>query len=146
MLIREKNWQSCIDKIWVLRYNDIMGYESVFAKENRSERGFMTQEIIKSIKQAEAEAAQRKQAALLQAEAHIKAAQDEAVKEQETMEQVCSAYKVSQMKDAEKAAQEKYLAAVEKQREDSATQCSKILEDSEAFVSLIVGRVIGGNR
>lgn len=114
-------------------------------KEN-SQRGFMTNEIIKSIKQAEEQAQAIKENALAQAEALVKQAETAAVKEAETMDQVCAAYRNSQLKDAEKAAQEKYLQTLEDQRGKSATHASSILEDSEAYVGIIVGRVIRGNR
>ena len=105
----------------------------------------MTNEIIKSIKQAEEQAKAIKENALSQAETYVKDAEKAAVKEAETMEQVCQAYKHSQLKDAEKAAQENYLHALETQRETSGNECSKILEDSEAYVGFIVGRIIRGD-
>ena len=106
----------------------------------------MTQEIIKSIKQAEAQAQALKDNAVAQAEALIKQAEVAAIKEGETMEQVCQAYKNSQLKDAEKLAQQRYEQSLEEERAKSATECSKILEASEGYVGLIVGRVIRGDR
>lgn len=106
----------------------------------------MTKDIIKSIKQAEEQAQAMKENALAQAEALVKQAETAAIKEGETMDQVCLAYKNSQLKDAEKAAQERYLQTLEEQRGKSATEASKILEDSEAYVGLIVGRVVRGDR
>ncbi len=105
----------------------------------------MTNDIIKSIKQAEEQAQAIKEAALAEAEACVKQAEAASIKESETMEQVCQAYKNSQLKDAEKIAQENYLRALEAQREKSGTECSKILEDSEGYVGLIVGRIIRGD-
>jgi vacuolar-type H+-ATPase subunit H len=106
----------------------------------------MTQEIIKSIKQAEEQAQAVKDSAVAQAESLIKQAERAAIKEGETMEQVCQAFKNSQLKDAEKLAQQRYEQSLEEQRAKSATECSKILENSESYVGLIVGRVIRGDR
>lgn len=105
----------------------------------------MTQEIIKSIQDAEAQAQAVKQAALLQAEEIVKQAERAAAKEGETMDEVCRAYKNSQLKDAEKIAEKAYEQALENQREQSATACSKILEESEPYVGVIIGRIIRGD-
>lgn len=143
---KQKTWQGHIDKKGVLLYNGNMGYEKAFAEKESSRRGFMTKDIIKSIKQAEEQAQAMKDKALAEAETYVKQAEKLAVKEAETMKEVCRAYKNSQLKDAEKAAQESYVRALEAQREKSGDECSRILENSEAYVGLIVGRIIRGDR
>ena len=98
----------------------------------------MTEEIIKSITEAEEKATDMKTAAYARA-AEI-AAQAEI-----RAEEVCKAYRETQLKAAEADAQKKYLAALAEKRAEAEAYAARLLENTELPVSKIVRRVCGGD-
>ena len=95
----------------------------------------MTEEIIQSITQAEAQAAEIK-----------KAAQEKAAREEKMSEEVCKAYRETQIKNAETQAQADYDAALQSTRKQAREYCARIMDGAKPSVSKIVGRIVRGDR
>ena len=94
----------------------------------------MTEEIIKSITEAEEKATDMKTAAYARAAEIAKSS-----------EEVCKAYRETQLKAAEADAQKKYLAALAEKRAEAEAYAARLLENTELPVSKIVRRVCGGD-
>ena len=60
-------------------------------------------------------------------------------------EEVCKAYRETQLKAAEADAQKKYLAALAEKRAEAEAYAARLLENTELPVSKIVRRVCGGD-
>ncbi len=105
----------------------------------------MTEEIIKAIKTAEEEASTKKAAALEKADALLKDAEDQAEKIKKTSAEQIKAYRESQGKEVEKAAQDEYDKAVKKAQADARSLGDKILLSKDVPVSEIVGRIVRGD-
>ena len=106
----------------------------------------MTEEIIQAISQAEERAAGIKNAAQEKAAAIVKEAEETAAKMKKSSSEVCKAYRESQMQEAELKAQNSYAATIEKTRADARANGDKILQNAEVPASVIVGRILNGDR
>ena len=79
-------------------------------------------------------------AAEIAAQAEIRAAEIA-----RSSEEVCKAYRETQLKAAEADAQKKYLAALAEKRAEAEAYAARLLENTELPVSKIVRRVCGGD-
>ena len=101
--------------------------------------------IIQSIKAAEAQAADIKNAAETQAANILADAEKQAARLERAAFDVCKAYKETQLKQAVVDAEKAYQDSLYKKAEETTAYCARILENSDAAVSSIVGRIISGN-
>lgn len=106
----------------------------------------MTEEIIKSITEAEARAAKIKESAFAQVAEIAAKAEERAFEIEKSSEEVCRAYRETQLKAAEADAEKAYLSALAQKREEAKQYADRLLENTELPVSRIVGRITGGNR
>jgi len=106
----------------------------------------MTEDIIKSITEAESAAAEIKESALRQAAEIAARAEARSAEIEKSTEEVCKAYRESQIKAAEADAEKAYLAALDEKGAEAKNYADRLLENIEIPVSKIVGRIIGGNR
>ena len=87
----------------------------------------MTEEIIKSITEAEEKATDMKTAAYARAEIAAQA-ETRAAEIAKSSEEVCKAYRETQLKAAEADAQKKYLAALAEKRAEAEAYAARLLE------------------
>ena len=106
----------------------------------------MTEDIIQAIKQAEAQALEMKNAAMEQAAQIISDSEKKAAMMKQTAMDVCRAYRDTQIKQAIADAEQIYQNSLTQKEEETKAYCARILENSDAAVSKIVGRIISGNR
>ena len=106
----------------------------------------MTEEMMQAIAEAEAKAADMKNAALEKAAAIVKEAEETAAKMKKSSAEVCKAYRETQLKEAEREAQKNYEASLEKTRTAARANGDRILANAEVPASVIVGRILNGNR
>ena len=105
----------------------------------------MTEEIIKSITQAEETAAEIKRVATEKAAAIIAEATERAANTESAAVEVCRAYKESQIKAAHAEAESAYTETVTKNTESAKSYCAKALAESDSVIGNIVGRIIRGD-
>lgn len=103
----------------------------------------MTEEIIKSITEAETRAAKIKESAFAQAAEIAAKAEARAFEIESSSEEVCRAYRETQLKAAEADAEKAYLSALAQKREEARGYADRLLENIELPVSKIVGRITG---
>lgn len=106
----------------------------------------MTEEIIKSITDAEAQAAEIKRVASEKAAKILSDAEMQAARLEQSSVEVCKAYRESQTKTAIAEAEEAYRATITAKEKETKEYCTRVLENSDAAVSDIVGRIVCGNR
>ena len=104
----------------------------------------MTEEIIKSITEAEKQAAECKRLAVEKAACILAEAEEKAVRLETTSVDVCKAYKETQTKIAMEDAERAYQETLEKKRSEAKEYCENALKNSEEAVSKIIGRIISG--
>ena len=101
------------------------------------------EEIIKAVKEAEAEAAQKK------AQANEKAAQIAAQAEQDAQdilkasEAECKQYRERELKNAEENAENAYFVTLSEKRAEAKAYADSLLKDTKASVGRIVRRICG---
>ena len=105
----------------------------------------MTEDIIKSIAEAEEQGAAMKAAATENAAQTIKQAEKRAAEIEKTSGDVCKAYRETMQKQAEETAARSYAQTLEKAQADAREYCRKILSETDAVVGKIVGRIISGD-
>ena len=105
----------------------------------------MTEEIIKSITQAEEKAAEIKRAATEKAATVIAEATESATNTENAAVEVCRAYKESQIKGAYAEAERAYTETVTKNTEAAKSYCAKALAEADTVIGEIVGRIIRGD-
>ena len=105
----------------------------------------MTEEIIKSITEAEEKAAESKRLAEVQAMQILAEAEESVARMKETSAQVCKAYKETQTKAALEEAELAYNNAMEAKKSEAKSYCENALANSENAVNEIVRRIIGGD-
>lgn len=105
----------------------------------------MTEEMIKSITDAESQAVEIKRLATEQAAKILADAEEQAVRFEETSIQTCKAYTETQTKRALDDAEVAYNATIEENLQQAKTYCEKVLKNSDSSVSTIVRRIIGGS-
>ena len=101
----------------------------------------MTEEIMKTIAEAERKATEIKAKATERATQIVKEAEARAVEIEKSSAEVCKAYRETAQKNAEAEAQKQYVATLEKAQAEASEYCRKILNQTEAPVSKIVGRI-----
>lgn len=106
----------------------------------------MTDEIIRSITEAESAAAEIKAAANVRAAEIAAQAEARAAEIEKSSEEVCKAYRETQAKAAEADAEKAYLSALAEKRAEAKAYADRLLENAELPVSKIVGRITGGDR
>jgi vacuolar-type H+-ATPase subunit H len=106
----------------------------------------MTEEIIKSITEAEAQAVQIKADAQKKAAEIIALADSRAAEIEKSSEEVCKAYRETQLKAAEADAEKKYLETLAEKKAESERYASAVSAKLELPVTKIVGRVTSGDR
>ena len=105
----------------------------------------MTEEIIKSITASEAQASERKarayeRAAEIASEAEVRAAEIA-----KSSEEVCKAYRETQLKNAEAEAERQYCATHAKKRAEAEAYAARLMDGLELPVSKIVRRICDGD-
>lgn len=106
----------------------------------------MTDEIIKSITQAEEQAAEIKRQAQEQAAKIIAEAEAKAAAHEQAEAEACKAYREAQMKSAIEDSERQYKETLRKNTEEAKAYCADILSQSMVSVNKIVGRINSGNR
>lgn len=109
-------------------------------------RKIMTEEIIRSITEAETQAEQMKAEALEKAAAIVADAELRAERKERSAAEVCKAYRETQIKNAAADAETEYRAALAAEKQAATDYCSRVLEGADAFIGEIVGRILGGDR
>ena len=103
----------------------------------------MTEEIIKSITASEAQASERRayeRAAEIASEAEVRAAEIA-----KSSEEVCKAYRETQLKNAEAEAERQYCATLAKKRAEAEAYAARLMDGLELPVSKIVRRICDGD-
>ena len=105
----------------------------------------MTEEIIKSITASEAQASERKarayeRAAEIASEAEVRDAEIA-----KSSEEVCKAYRETQLKNAEAEAERQYCATLAKKRAEAEAYAARLMDGLELPVSKIVRRICDGD-
>lgn len=106
----------------------------------------MTEEIIKSITNMEAEAEQIKTEALAKAVAIVSCAEEEVSEKERTALDNQKKYREEQYKIALEEADVQYAKTLAEKERDAKAYCEEALQSSQAYVGDIVGRIICGNR
>ena len=105
----------------------------------------MTENIVKSITQAEEQASQIKHEALERASAIVAQATESAsATEREAAEQ-CRAYKETELKRAQADGEKSYSETVQKNEDSAKAYCAKVLENASTVIGGVVGRIIRGD-
>lgn len=106
----------------------------------------MTNEIIKSITEAEAQAAELKQQAMEKAAQILADAEARAYKQEQLSAEENKSYRDSEIKAATAEAEAEYRQTLSAKEKEAKEYCAQVLASSETAVNSIVGRVISGNR
>ncbi|MBQ8685094.1 MAG: hypothetical protein IJ514_02860 [Clostridia bacterium] len=106
----------------------------------------MTEEMIKTITQAEEQAAEKKRAAIEQAATIVANAEAQAARTERSSDEVCKAYRESQLKSAKAEADKRYQETLEEREKAARAACASILKNADGSVSKIVERIVSGNR
>lgn len=106
----------------------------------------MTEEIIKSITDAEAQATEMKRIATERASKILSDAETQAERSEQSSAEVCKAYRESQIRHANSDAEAEYAAAMQKSEYDAKGYCTRAWNEAEVFIGTIVGRIISGDR
>ncbi len=101
------------------------------------------EEILKAVAEAEAQAAQIKEAALKRAAEISAAAEAHAAEIQKQSETECKLLREQALKAAQKQAQEDYLRALEVRRGEAETYANGLLKNTDSFVNTITRRICG---
>ncbi|MBO5412050.1 MAG: hypothetical protein J6A38_03110 [Clostridia bacterium] len=106
----------------------------------------MTEEIIKSITNAEAKALEIKRVAQEQSARILADAEIRAEQILQTSAETCKAYRDEQLKQAVAQSEEEYCTTLKEEERKAKAYCATVLQTSEIVVSEIVGRIISGDR
>ena len=105
----------------------------------------MTEEMIKAITNAEAEASAIKRAATEKAAKLLAEAEKQANRSEHSSAEVCKAYAETQIKNAYAEADARYEVTVKTEEKQAREYCAKALKNAEDSISKIVGRIVRGN-
>lgn len=105
----------------------------------------MTEEIIKSITQAEEKAAEIKRVATEKAATIIAEATEKAANTEGAAVDVCRAYKESQIKGAHAEAERADAETIAKNTDAAKSYCANAFAEADAVIGDIVGRIIRGD-
>ena len=106
----------------------------------------MTEEIIKSITEAESRAAEIRRMAQETAVKILTEAEKNAARTEKSSAEICKAYTDTQIKTAKAEAENRYISTLENESQKAKKYCAQVLENAENVVNDIVGRVISGDR
>ena len=106
----------------------------------------MTEEIIGAIAAAEEEAAAVKNKAVEEAADRAAQAEVRAAEILCSSEEVCRAYRETQMKAAAANAEKAYRSALSEQGAAAREYADRLSERADRFVGIIVGRIVRGGR
>lgn len=106
----------------------------------------MTEEIVKSITEAEEKAAEIKRIAQETAAKILADAEKNAARTESSSAEICKAYTETQIKTAKAEAENRYISTLETELQNAKKYCAQILEKSEIAVNDVVGRITSGNR
>ena len=104
------------------------------------------EEIIKSITEAEAEAAKIKANAQERAAQIIAAAQEDAAQIAKKSETECRLLRETGIRNAEKTAQANYEKTIAESTASAIKYADGVIKTVDGQISEIVGRIVGGNR
>lgn len=110
-----------------------------------SQEAIMTEEIVKSITEAEEKAAQIKRDALDRSAQIVAEATAKAACTESSATEVCKAYRETQIKNAHAEAERLYNETVENKQAEAKEYCTRVLEGADSVIGNIVGRIIGGD-
>ncbi len=102
-------------------------------------------ELVKLITEAEAAGSEEKRLAAAQAAKIVEDAETQAAAKEKTTQEVCKAFRETQIKAADAEVQAVYEKAVAEKEAEAKEACLKILQSVEAQISRIVGRVTSGD-
>ncbi|MBQ8322390.1 MAG: hypothetical protein IJX91_00310 [Clostridia bacterium] len=105
----------------------------------------MTEEMLKSITEAEARASAIKNAAYEKAAALVAEAEKQAARTEQSSAEVCKAYAETQVKNARAEAERRFEISVKTEEKQAREYCAQALENAEDCIGKIVGRIVGGN-
>ena len=106
----------------------------------------MTEEMIKTITDAEEKAAQCKREAEEKAAKLLSETEAQISRTEKALEETLRAYKESQIKAAKTKAQERFEGALKQTREEAKAYSANVLKNADEQVNAIVGRQISGDR
>ena len=106
----------------------------------------MTEELIKMIVEAEAQAEEIKTQALAQASEIMAQAEADVLTIERDALLVSKKYRETEQKNALAEAEKEYAVSLEKNRMQAKEYCAKVLKSAEGEIGNIVGRIIGGDR
>jgi len=101
--------------------------------------------MIQAITEAEEKAAAMKADATLRAETIVAEAERKAAETEKNARAVCKAYTTTQMKLALQNAEAQYTADVAKAAADAKAKSQTIMQNVDATVARIVGRIVSGD-
>ena len=105
----------------------------------------MTEDMMKAITDAEAQASAIKRSAYEKAEKLILEAESQASKTELSSAEVCKAYIETQIKNARAEAEARYDISVKTEEKQAREYCANALKNAENCVNKIVGRIVGGD-
>ena len=103
------------------------------------------EDIIKSIKRAEEDAAQMKNDALAKAAQILEAAQIEAQSMENAAAEANKEYREQQLLIARSQADKEYAYALQQKEKEARAYCEAVLLNSEVSIEKIVGRILSGD-
>ena len=127
-------------KLCGIMYNEGRGGLILLSKED-----IMTENIVKSITQAEEQAAQIKREALEQASAIVAQANERAAATENEVAKSCRSYKEAELKRAQADGEANYCATVQEIETAAKAYCAKVLENAPTVIGGIVGRILRGD-
>lgn len=105
----------------------------------------MTEEMIRSITEAEEKATEIKRAACDKAAQILDDAERQSARMEKSSQEVCRAYRESQMKNAREEAETRYQQTLIAKEKEARAYCADVLKKADVCVSEIVGRIVRGD-
>ena len=105
----------------------------------------MTEEMIKSITDAETQAAEIKQAAMEKSAQILAEAEERAVGVEKSCDMRLKSYRETELKNAKAAAEVQYSQTLADAEKNARVYCANVLKNAETCVSEIVGRIVRGD-
>ena len=106
----------------------------------------MTEDIIKAITEAEAQASLIKKEAQEKATAIVAEATLRASETENKSAELCKSYRETQVKEMQENAEKEYQTTIREKTEEAKAYCEKALANAQASTEKIVGRIVRGNR
>ncbi len=105
----------------------------------------MTENIVKSITQAEEQAAQIKRKALEKASGIVAQANETATATENEAVQSCRSYKEAELRRAHADGEANYCATVQENETAAKEYCAKALDNAATAIGGVVGRILRGD-